>query len=180
MATNALQTFIERIRPAWGPLTSELVALGRRELAELVRASPAQSWLDDLHRRAPATAELYRDPDHGFMLLAHTEPEGLYRAPHDHGRAWVAYAIQSGEVEMRTFGRVEGADGRPRLVQRDSAILRAGDVQAYLPGDIHDTRCVNGPALLFRFTERDLRVEDHVERCVTRYDRPEPVWTPAA
>ena len=41
----------------------------------------------------------------------------------------------------------------------------------YLPGDIHDTRCVTGPALLFRFTERDLKREDKEERRVTQICR---------
>ena len=47
-------------------------------------------------------------------------------------------------------------DGGAKLVKRNSTVVRPGQVQVYLPGDIHDTRCVTGPALLFRFTERDL------------------------
>lgn len=48
---------------------------------------------------------------------------------------------------------------------------------AYLPGDVHDTRCVAGPALLFRFTERDLTKEDKEEGRVTRYVDRDGVWT---
>jgi hypothetical protein len=49
-------------------------------------------------------------------------------------------------------------------------------VQVYLPGDIHDTRCVSGPALLYRFTERDLKKEDVVEHRIVRYVERNGVW----
>ena len=61
---------------------------------------------------------------------------------HDHGRGWVIYAMQQGEIEMGTYARVEDPDGQVRLVKRDSTLVRAGQVQVYLPGDIHDTRCM--------------------------------------
>ena len=129
-------------------------------------------------RSAPtASLELHRDPEHGFVLQAHAEPTGLYRPPHDHGRSWVLYGVQRGESDMGTYGRVEGPDGRPVLVKRNATLVRPGEVQAYLPGDIHDTRCVAGPALLFRFTERDLKAEDAVAHRVTRYVQRNGVWT---
>ncbi|MGZ3313193.1 MAG: hypothetical protein ACXU8Q_03450, partial [Caulobacteraceae bacterium] len=128
-------------------------------------------------RDQPASRELFRDPVHGFVLLAHVEKAGLYRAPHDHGRGWVIYAVQQGESEMGTYGRLEGPDGDVRLVRRNTTVVRPGQAQVYLPGDIHDTLCVTGPALLFRFTERDLRREDAAERKVTRYIQRGGVWT---
>lgn len=175
MSGNALQTFIDGMRTAWGPLTPELVAACRRRLESLLKASPSEAWLAELHSDRPASRELHRDRDHGFMLLAHTEHAGLYRPPHDHGRGWVIYALQRGEIEMRTYDRVG-----ERLARRDSTLLRAGDVQAYLPGDIHDTRCVSDTALLLRFTERDLKVEDRTHHRVTRYVDEGGVWVPAA
>ena len=177
---DTLQTFVVAVRGLWGPLTSDLVAGCRGQLEMLTAASPREPWLAALHGAAPANHELYRDPDHGFALLAHTESAGLFRPPHDHGRAWVVYALQRGEIEMRTYGRLEDPDGRARLVQRDSTILRAGQALAYLPGDIHDTRCLSDTALLFRFTERDLRIEDRVERRLTRYVERGGAWAPAA
>lgn len=180
MPKTALDTFVSEVRSAWGPLSSEVVGACRRHLQRLANASPSEPWLADLHAQAPAGQELYRDPDHGFVLLAHTEHAGLYRPPHDHGRAWVVYAVQQGEVEMRTFLRVEDEDGAVRLVQRDSTVVRAGQALAYLPGDIHDTRCLTDTALLFRFTERDLKVEDRVAHRVTRYAEPQDAWTLAA
>ena len=123
---------------------------------------------------------MYRDPAHGFVLLAHTEQAGLYRPPHDHGRGWVIYAMQQGESEMGTYARIENPDGSVKLVKRGATLVRPGQLQVYLPGDIHDTRCVSGPALLFRFTERDLKKEDQEEHRVTRYVERDGVWTTEA
>lgn len=177
MARDALQTSMAAIESMWGRLISELVDGCRAQLEILVKAPASEEWLAGLHRDALDNRELYRDPTHGFVLLAHTENEGLYRPPHDHGRAWVIYAIQRGEIEMGTYGRVEDPDGSVRLVKRGATVLRAGEVQVYLPGDIHDTQCVRGPALLFRFTERDLKKEDREEHRVTRYAERNAVWT---
>lgn len=180
MGKNSLQAFIEATRSSWGPLTSELVAGCRHQLQTLLQASSSEEWLAALREREPASEELYRDPRHGFLLLAHTEHAGLYRPPHDHGRGWVIYAMQHGEIEMGTYARIEATDGQVRLVKRDSTLVRAGQVQVYLPGDIHDTRCRSSSALLFRFTERDLRIEDQQEHRVTRYVERDGVWTVGA
>ncbi len=177
MANTSLEAWSEAIRSAWGPLDSELVARCRRQVERLAKAPATEDWLAALHRAAPASEELYRDPVHDFMLLAHTEQAGLYRPPHDHGRAWVIYAVQLGEVEMGTYARIDGPDGQPRLVKRNATLVRPGETQVYLPGDIHDTLCVTGPALLFRFTERDLRKEDRQARRLTRYVERNGVWT---
>lgn len=176
----SLTTFTRNVRSVWAPLSTELVEACGREAENLLRASPNEAWLARLHRDAPANQELYRDPDHGFVLLAHTENAGLFRPPHDHGRSWVMYAVQSGEIEMRTYGRVEDPETGVRLVRRNTTRVRAGDVQIYLPGDIHDTRCLSGSALLFRFTAMDLRVEDKVHQRLTRYVERDGVWTTGA
>lgn len=177
MTKNSLERFIEGVRRIWGPLSSEVVAGCSQHLEELVKTPSTEEWLLTLHREAPAYCELYRDPTQGFMLLAHTETAGLYRPPHDHGRGWVIYAIQQGEIEMGTYARIEDSDGSVQLVKRNATLVRPGQVQVYLPGDIHDTRCISGPALLFRFTERDLRKEDKEEHHVTRYVLRDGFWT---
>lgn len=176
MSENALESFIERTRAGWGPLTSELVARCRVELAALAGAPAEERWLAALYAQAPAAKELYRDAHHGFVLLAHTEQEGLYRPPHDHGRSWVIYALARGEIAMSTYARVESTHG-VRLIKREETRLRAGQAQLFLPGDIHDTRCLAGPSLLFRFTERDLKQEDAVAGRMTRYVQRDGVWT---
>jgi hypothetical protein len=177
MARDTFETSIERIKSVWGPLSTEVVAGCRLHLEDLLKSSATEEWLATLHREAPASKELYRDPAHGFVLLAHTEYAGLYRPPHDHGRSWVIYALQQGEIEMGTFARIENPDGSVKLVKRDSTLVRPGQVQVYLPRDIHDTRCITGPTLLFRFTERDLKKEDTEEHQVRRYAERNGVWT---
>lgn len=178
MARNALESSIEGIRSVWGPISTEVVAGSRAYLEDLLKASDTEEWLTALHQETPANKELARDPVRGFVLLAHTEPTGLYRPPHDHGRGWVIYALQRGEIEMGTYARLEDPHGAVRLVKRGSTLVRPGQVQVYLPGDIHDTRCMTGPALLFRFTERDMKKEDKEEHRVTRYVERDGVWTP--
>lgn len=180
MDRNTLDTSMEGIKSVWGPLSSEVAAGCRHHLEQLLKAPVSEAWLAALLRDGPANQELYRDPDRGFVLLAHTEHAGLYRPPHDHGRGWVIYAIQQGEIEMGTYARVEQPDGGVRLVKRNSTLVKPGQVQVYLPGDIHDTRCMAGPALLFRFTERDLKKEDKEEHRVTRYVERDGVWTVGA
>ena len=174
---DSLNAFAEAAHSAWSPISTALVGECRAQLTALMRADPREQWLADLHAERPASRELYRDPEHGFMLLAHTEAAGLYRPPHDHGRAWVVYAVQSGTLEIGTYAKITGADGVIRLVQRDLTLLRAGEARAYLPGDIHDTRCLADSALLFRFTERDLRREDLQEKQITRFVECDGYWT---
>jgi hypothetical protein len=177
MATNALQTFIQSAQASWGPLSTDLIGACRGHLEALAQAPAYQPWLVELHAIQPASKELHRDETYGFLLLAHTESEGLYRPPHDHGRSWVIYAVQRGEVEMCTYARVETNTGDVRLVKRDSTVVRAGEAKVFLPGDIHDTRCLSETALLFRFTERDLRKEDLEEHRITRYVMDDGVYT---
>jgi hypothetical protein len=165
------------VRRHWGPISTALVDECKQALAGLTRADEVEAWLAALLAEQPASRELYRDPVHGFVLLAHTESEGLYRPPHDHGRAWVVYGVQSGELEIGTYVKVAEPGGNVRLVRRETSVLRPGQARAYLPGDIHDTRCLSGSGLLFRFTERDLRHEDKVERQVTRFIERDGQWT---
>jgi hypothetical protein len=180
MARDTLAASLEAIRSAWGPLSTEVVDACQQHLAKLLQAPATEEWLSVLHKDAPANKELYRDPQHGFVLLAHTEYAGLYRPPHDHGRGWVIYAVQQGEIAMGTYARIEDPDGSVKLVKRNCTVVRPGQVQLYLPGDIHDTRCLTPTALLFRFTERDLKKEDREEKRVTRYVQRNGDWTTGA
>lgn len=167
MIRDSLQRFSETVRAGWGPLDSALVASVRCELARLLVAPAGESWRSALVADAPESRELVREEEHGYLLLAHTEPSGLHRPPHDHGRGWVAYGVLRGEMEMRTYRRIHDRQGEAHLVERESFTLRPGDVRVFLPGDIHDTRCASGPLTLLRFTSRDLKLEE-----VTRYPAP--------
>ncbi|MFO0662955.1 MAG: hypothetical protein U0174_03335 [Polyangiaceae bacterium] len=172
MNKTSLDQFAKDSHAEWGPLTSELVESCVRSVKTLLGAAETEDWLRTLLEEAPESRELYRDAAHGFVLLGHVESAGLYRPPHDHGMGWVIYAVQRGETEMRTYARVHDEEGRVRLVKRDATILRAGDVGVYLPGDIHDTRCLSSSLLLYRFTSRDLKQER-----VTRYAQRNGIWT---
>jgi hypothetical protein len=169
MAKDTLDSFVAAMRAEWAPVSTDLVAHCRAQLDRLTAADPGELWLTGLQEQRPATRELHRELDHGFMLLAHSEQAGLYRSPHDHGRAWVVYAVQSGALEVGTYVEVAEPDGRRKLVRRETIVLRPGEARAYLPGDIHDTRCLTEHALVFRFTERDLRHEDQILGRVTRF-----------
>jgi predicted metal-dependent enzyme (double-stranded beta helix superfamily) len=176
MTPTSLDSFITAARSAWTCDASSKTDICRAALAKLSAASLAEHWLAELHAEMPATRELHRD-SHGFMLLAHAESEGLYRPPHDHGRAWVVYAVQSGQLEVSTYKKVEGPDGRITLAERERSVLQPGEARSYLVGEVHDTRCLSKTALLFRFTERDLRHEDQVEGKVTRFVTEGGRWT---
>jgi hypothetical protein len=177
MNRNSLEAFIAAVRPAWRPLTSELVANCRAFIEEFLKAPATEAWLATLQRDLPENTELYRDPTHGFVLLAHAESAGRYRPPHDHGRGWVIYGVQQGEMEIRTYARLQAPEGRVSLVQREAYRLRPGETRVYLPGDIHDTRCTVGPVLYYRFTDRDLKKEENEGHRITRYIEQGGVWT---
>lgn len=177
MAQDMLDLAMAAIHARWAAPTAEQVKASLAQIEALATASPDEPWLADLRRDQPASRELYRDPIHGFVLMAHFERAALYRPPHDHGRSWVIYAVQQGESEMGRYGRVTGPAGETRLVKRSATLVKPGQAQIYLPGDIHDTLCVTGPALLLRLTELDLKIEDLVERQVTRYVRRDGFWS---
>jgi len=177
MSITAIDSFARAAASAWPAGGDQLIETCRGALASLAKSDCAEPWLRQLHDEKPASRELYRSLDHGFVLLAHTEREGIYRPPHDHGRAWVVYAVQSGELEVGTYVNEAEPGARPMLVENGRSIIRPGEARAYRTGDIHDTRCLSDTALLFRFTERDLRHEDLVEGKLTRFVSRDGRWT---
>jgi hypothetical protein len=177
MFVSTLEKIESAIKANWGPLSTQLISDVSGHISALLKTSSDEAWLAELHASAPLKQEMFRDGANGYVLLAHTEPTHLYRPPHDHGRGWVIYAVQHGEIEMGTYGKIIGTNGKAQLVKRNATLVRAGQIQVYLPGDIHDTLCVRGPALLFRFSDRDLRREDVEAHQVTRYEMHEGVWT---
>lgn len=174
MLDDSFDHFVASVRSDWGPITTKLVSQCRAQLGALMSSPDTEQWLAELLAERPATRELHSEPN-SFMLLAHAEHEGLYRPPHDHGRAWVLYGVQSGALEVCTYARIFDERG-DRLVRREAHILSSGEARAYLPGDIHDTRCLTDQALVFRFTERDLKLEDEVERRLTRFVGSDDEW----
>ncbi|WII72630.1 hypothetical protein QJS83_01935 [Bdellovibrio sp. 22V] len=163
MEKDSLTKFIEELRQVWGPLDSKLAAKAQALMNELVRAPVTEPWLADLQEDFAESRELYHDPEHGFILIAHTEHEGLYRHPHNHGDGWVIYAVQRGEMEMGTYAHIKRQDGAA-VVQREKYRMKAGESRVYLPGDIHDTKCISDSVLMFRLTSCDLKTELQAKR----------------
>lgn len=173
MEKKSLEQFVAEVKKNWGPLSTQTVENCYRLLKELTQASDSESWMANLILRSSEeiNEELYRDPEHGFVLLAHAEHEARYRIPHDHGSGWVLYAIIKGETEMRTYGRVMNPKGRTQLVRKDVYRMKAGDCRLYLPGDIHDTRCISQSVLMLRLTSCDLKIEDRAGRLIRYLDQ---------
>ncbi|MFS1524004.1 hypothetical protein ACL7TT_07800 [Microbulbifer sp. 2304DJ12-6] len=164
MSENALDSGIAGLCKSWTGLNSDTIIQCRAVLARLAASSRSESWLAELHERKAPTAELYRDPERGFILLAHVETQGLYRNPHNHGDGWVFYALQHGAVEMSTYGQFKEQVNGEGLVSRGAYTMKAGDCSAFLPGDIHDTLCLSEYSLMFRLTSCDFSVEKRAGR----------------
>ncbi len=164
MSQRSFGTFIEDVRKVWGPLSTETVASCKALLEDLARNPEADGWLGGALGDSPSGKELYRDPEHGFVLFAYTESLGQYRDPHDHGAGWVIYAVQSGEMEMGTYRRIVDQKGRLSLVTRETYRMNPGECRVFLPKDIHHTRCVSEKVTILRFTSCDLKKEDREGR----------------
>lgn len=164
MEQNSLTKFIESMRKIWGPLDSDLVLKSQILLEELIKASVSESWLQELQHDFEGSRELYRDPTHGFVLLAHREKKDLYRVPHDHGDGWVIYSVYFGEMEMGAFARIQGANDGFKIVRREKYRVHAGESRVYLPGDIHETKCISDSVLMLRLTSLDVKEEQRAGR----------------
>ncbi|MEN0061339.1 MAG: hypothetical protein AAGA48_04265 [Myxococcota bacterium] len=151
-----LSNLIDGIGTSFGPLCTKTIEDCQRWIQRLACTLDTEHWLKGLEPNP--TTVLHQDPVQGFVLKTHHVLEGQYFAPHDHGQGWVIYAVQSGEMELSTY--VEpGGKGTAPLVRRERYRMGPGDCRVFLPGDIHDTRCVSKSVRLFRFTSCDLDIE---------------------
>ena len=166
MAQQSLERFKKKTGKAWGPLASDVVHAFKGALEELAGDAETAAWLPEALKATSGSVEIYRDPDHGFVLTAYTESSGQYRIPHDHGSGWVLYAVQSGAMEMGTFARIVDQTGKLRLVNRERYRMLPGDCKVFLPSDIHDTRCVSDSVTILRLTSCDLRKEEREGRMI--------------
>ncbi|MBU3004218.1 hypothetical protein [Paraglaciecola arctica] len=157
--TNSLENFIKEVTMRWSGLNTQTTTGVRKLLMDLAKAPSDEHWLKELHRDKSPASQLYHDSDHGFMLLAHTEKKGHYRSPHNHGAGWVFYTVQSGALEMNTYKQITTSKGITHLVSRGSEIMKAGDCKLFLPGDIHDTKCLSEDFMQFRLTSSDFKEE---------------------
>lgn len=167
--TSTLDQFIGEVRKTWGDGNDAALPFRVKTLLErFITASVDEAWVAQLIHQALPGRELYRDPDHGFILMGHVHRGGHQTSLHDHGPCWVIYGVGRGEIEIPTYRRTDDGHnpGTATLKEEERTRLTAGVVKAYLPGDIHATRAIDPTAsLVFRFLSADL---DKVER--HRYD----------
>ena len=159
-AESSFDRYIAEIRSVWCDGKDPQLPFKVRASMEkmLASTSPDEPWMAELLREAKPSRELYRDPDHGFIQMGHVHQQGHGNTPHDHGPCWVVYGSYSGMTEIALYRRTDDGTepGRATLEKKDLNRLSPGVAYPYLPGDIHATRAVQGPALVFRFLSYDL------------------------
>jgi len=77
---------------------------------------------------------------------------------------WVLYGVYRGEIEITTYRRLDDGNDKENagLEKKELHRLTPGVVYPYLGGEIHSTRAVEAPSVVFRFLSYDLnRVERH-------------------
>jgi hypothetical protein len=163
---NSFDRYIAEIRSVWGDGKDPQLPFKVRALMEkmLVSTNPDEPWMAEILREAKPSRELYRDSDYGFIQMGHVHQQGHGNTPHDHGPCWVIYGSYGGVTEIAVYRRTDDGKepGRATLEQKDLNRLSPGVAYAYLPGDIHSTRAVEGPAVVFRFLSYDLeKIQRH-------------------
>lgn len=157
---NSLERYIAEIRSIWGDGKDPQLPFKVKSLMErlLATTSPDEPWMAQLIREGQPAKELYRDPEHGFIQMGHVHKQGHGNLPHDHGPCWVVYGAYTGVTEITLYRRTDnGAEpGRATLEKKELNRLTPGVVYPYLPGDVHRTHAVQGPAVVFRFLSYDL------------------------
>ncbi len=148
---NSFERYIAEVRAVWGDGKDPELPFKVRALMEkmLKSTAPEEPWMAEILRDGKPSRELYRDPQHGFIQMGHVHKQGHGNTPHDHGPCWVVYGAYSGLTEIALYERT---DDRKKALHR----LSPGVAYAYLPGDIHSTHAVEGPATVFRFLSYDL------------------------
>jgi len=165
-AKNSLERYLNEIRSIWGDGKDPELPFKVKALMEKLLAStrPEEPWMAQLIREAKPSRELYRDPDYGFIQMGHVHPKGHGNAPHDHGPCWVVYGAYTGVTDITLYKRTDDGKepGKAMLEKKDLHRLTPGVVYPYLPGDVHSTHAVEGPAVVFRFLSYDLeKVKRH-------------------
>lgn len=152
------------IHETWEKLSFDSIQKIKSIITDLIKDRELQHYLQSETKNLPKGLELYRDQSHGFILLAYAESQDTYRIPHDHGNAWVLYAVVSGKVKMGSYFKATQPNGNEHLILKNYENLQAGDTRIYFPGEIHDTLCLSETAVILRLTSLDLRVEENSGR----------------
>ncbi len=174
---SSLERFTAEVRSIWGDgKDPELPYRVKGLLEELLTSiNPQESWHANLIKEGLPSKELYRDKDHGFILMGHVHGKGHSNSPHDHGPCWVLYGVYHGAIEITTYQRTDDGRvaGRATLEKKEVHRLTRRMVLPYFPGDIHSTLTVEHSVVL-RFLNHDLsKVKRH------RYDLAGQTMSPA-
>jgi hypothetical protein len=163
---NSFERYIAEVRAVWGEGKDPELPFKVRALMEkmLKSTAPEEPWMAEILRDGKPSRELYRDPQHGFIQMGHVHKQGHGNTPHDHGPCWVVYGAYSGLTEIALYQRTDDGrePGRATVQKKELHRLSPGVAYAYVPGDIHSTHAVEGPATVFRFLSYDLEmIERH-------------------
>ncbi len=157
---DSFERYIGEIRAIWGDGKDPALPFKVKALMEKMLAStgPDEPWMAEILRDGKPSKELYRDPEFGFIQMGHVHKQGHGNLPHDHGPCWVVYGAYSGVTEITLYRRTDDGKeaGRAALEKKELHRLSPGVVHPYLPGQIHSTNAVEGPAVVFRFLSYDL------------------------
>jgi hypothetical protein len=164
IAESSFDRYIAAVRAVWRDGKDPELPFEVQGLMEKLFAATSadDSWMAELIRDGKPSRELYRDREHGFIQMGHIHKQGHGNTPHDHGPCWVVYGSFRGITEITTYRRTDDrADSnRATLVPERTDRLTPGVAVPYLPGDIHSTRAVDGPGVVFRFLSYDLEKVD--------------------
>lgn len=127
------------------PLSNSAKLRRVRELATQLAARPIVIGPEFRHvpERGYGRNLLYRDPEHGFVVIAMIWPPNTGGLPHDHG-TWGVVAVAEGEVDVTNFEREDDGRDDTHAILRSLGTLRArpGAVATVLPPheDFHSVR----------------------------------------
>jgi hypothetical protein len=178
---STLDQYIAEVRALWGdgqdPELPFKVQAAMKKL--FASTTPNDPWMAELIRDGKPSRELYRDGEHGFIQMGHVHKQGHANAPHDHGPCWVVYGAFSGVTEITKYKRTDDGSepGKASLARDRVDRLTPGVVVPYLRGDIHSTRAVEGPGVVFRFLSYDL---DKIDRNRYNLEKGTIIGVPAA
>lgn len=123
----SLPTRVDRIREAAGRLVSDGIRLSEQE-----RYFPPTGYGRNL---------LWRDPDHGFVVIAMVWPANTIGSPHDH-MTWGVVAVAEGELDIVNYRRDDdgSVSGKAVLHERERFTGKTGGIGYVLPPheDIHE------------------------------------------
>ena len=166
---SSFDRYIAEVGAVWGDGKDPQLPYKVAALMEKLFASTSANdpWMAQIIRDGKPSRELYRDAEHGFIQMGHVHQPGHCNTPHDHGPCWVVYGAFSGLTEITKYKRTDDGTqpGKATLKVDELHRLSPGTVKPYLPGEIHSTRALEGPGVVFRFLSYDL---DKIER--SRYN----------